>query len=361
MMDRRKIAVVDPASHVLPYDFFYIEELVKRGYSVEFYGSYTAYNADYLDALRTLDVPVHLYRISRTSAPRWRALVNYSLLLVHLLLGRYRWIHFQAGIAIFLELPFLMLLRKRIIRSVHDDVPHGSNRRIDLSLLLFAVLARRLVFLSQFVMRRFARNYPEKIYRKGILIPHGITPIGKSPNEAIINLTTLERAVVFVGRVQRYKGIEIFEHLVEKLKGEELAFEIHGKWDSSLSGTKARLADLGVIIRDTYLSHDDLSSLLMRRPIFILPYTGGSQSGVFYALLAYSHLMVASTACDSGEVLGQISGVRLTFSPGDATGAAEAIRQVLARHEQASIAIQHIRDKHRWDVAMLQIGRIYDD
>ena len=117
------IAVVDPGSFVLPYDFQLVQALAARGDAVDFFGSRTRYNGELLEAMRRLPgVTVHDRALSRTVAPRWKGALGYLALWSSLWLRRDRFdafnLQFSAGWL--LELPFLWALRKRLVFTVHN-------------------------------------------------------------------------------------------------------------------------------------------------------------------------------------------------------------------------------------------------
>lgn len=355
-----RIALVDPASWVLPYDYFYVRELVHRGYTVDFYCSRTQYNADFLDSLRALGVVVRTYDISRSVASRWKALPEYWRMLSDVTCQSYRWVHFQFGIAILLELPFALILRRRLIITIHDDIPHGSRKSIHMPTLLLCSVARRIVFVSPFTLRRFCANYPARLHDKVVLMQIGLMPISDVASTVSTSSELPERTVIFFGTVKPYKGIGIFDGLVDILKEDQFRLEIHGKWDPSLLYQKDSLAAKGVHIYDRYLPRDEIDVLLNRSAIFILPYVGGSQSAVFYSLLAHGRVMVASLACDSGVVLSEINDHQLTFTPGDAASAAQAIRRGLRDYASIAKRLREIAVRYRWDAVMANVATLYE-
>src|SRR6476659_3339152 len=81
----QRVAVVDPGSFVLPYDYQLVKSLARRGQGVDFYGSRTRYNAEFLEAMPALPgVAVRAASISSTVAPRWRGALAYVGLLLKL-------------------------------------------------------------------------------------------------------------------------------------------------------------------------------------------------------------------------------------------------------------------------------------
>ena len=127
-----RVALVDGGSFVLPYDYQLAETLSAQGIEVEFHGSRTRYNGEMLEAMRRLPgVTVHDRALSRTVAPRWQGALGYLALWLGLWWRRRRFdainLQFSAGWP--LELPFLWALRRRLVFTVHNAVPHGFTGR----------------------------------------------------------------------------------------------------------------------------------------------------------------------------------------------------------------------------------------
>jgi hypothetical protein len=144
-----RVALIDGGSFVLPYDYQLAETLAGQGAEVEFHGSRTRYNGELLEAMRRLPgVTVHDRALSRTVVPRWKGALGYLALWCSLWLRRDRFAAFnlQFSAAWPLELPFLWALRKRLVFTVHNAVPHGFSGRRHAPTERIARLARTLVF-----------------------------------------------------------------------------------------------------------------------------------------------------------------------------------------------------------------------
>ena len=73
-----RVAVVDGASFVLPYDHELVKALASQGRAVRFFGSDTRYNAELMDAMAALPgVEVQRRPVSGSVTSRGRGVVNY--------------------------------------------------------------------------------------------------------------------------------------------------------------------------------------------------------------------------------------------------------------------------------------------
>ncbi|HFN5758622.1 TPA: hypothetical protein ACHFML_004596, partial [Escherichia coli] len=84
---RKKIAIIDPASYALPYDYFYIKSLCTY-YDIDFYCSHTKYNPEYIEKIKSLDgVNVYLFNVSNTN--KFVGTINYLRLLFFVFINKY--------------------------------------------------------------------------------------------------------------------------------------------------------------------------------------------------------------------------------------------------------------------------------
>jgi glycosyltransferase involved in cell wall biosynthesis len=303
------VAIVDGGSFVLPYDYQLVRALAARGEAVAFYGSRTRYNGEFLDAMRTLPgVTVVDHGVSGTVAPRWRGALAYLALLLKLLWHgpRHRVVNLQFSAWWPIELPVLALLRRKLVVTVHNAVPHGHMGVQHRPTRWIAALARTLVFVSEATRDDFMRRYGERFRARSIVLPHGLLPI--APELGPVDYAARDaapRALVFWSTVRPYKGVELFAELARApaIRARGVALRVVGKWDAELAPLRAELQGLGVQVDDRYLDRDALLRLLSEDVVFLLPYRDASQSGALYALLNHACLFVCADAGDLGAFM----------------------------------------------------------
>jgi glycosyltransferase involved in cell wall biosynthesis len=307
-MSATRVAIVDPGSFILPYDFHLMKRLVARGHAVDFYGSQTRYNEEFLDAMRKLPgVQVHAARISSTVASRWRGALAYVGLLLRLLrhAGRYDTVNLQFSGFWPAEWLVMAVLGRRFVFTVHNAVPHGFAGDQHLPTLRLARLARTLVFVSESTRDDFMRRYGDEFRAKAEVRPHGLLPV--TPDAPVVPYQQAGRpqALVFWSTVKPYKGVELFADLARSssIRERGLSLEVFGAWSPELHGLRDELHALGVTVRDGYLPEADLLALLRRDVVFVLPYHSASQSGAMYSLLAHGRLFICSDVGDLGAFM----------------------------------------------------------
>ena len=360
----RRIAVLDGGSFALPYDHELIGALTRRGAEVDFYASRTRYNDHFLEALRAMaGVRVVARAVSRTTAPRWRGVLNYLALLLGLWRERRRVdvVNLQFSVLWPLELPFLWALRKRFVFTVHNAVPHGHAGRRHRPTAWLAGLARTLLFASAATRDDFARRYGARHLAKSVVLPHGLLPL--EPGFGAVAYRPLRRptALVFWSTVKPYKGVELFAALArsDAFRRRGLALEIHGAWAPELASLRAEMERLGVRIDDRYLDAAGLRHLLERDVLFVLPYVQASQSGALYTLLNHGCHFLCTDVGDPGAFLRRHELQGLLLHERSAEAVLACLDHLQANAEAVAAAFARAQAQCAWDAALQPAQAVY--
>ncbi|HEY0820249.1 MAG TPA: glycosyltransferase [Rhizobacter sp.] len=304
----KRLAIIDPGSFVLPYDFHLVKGLAANGRGVDFYGSTTRYNGEFLDAMRALPgVQVMARAISSSVASRLGGALAYALQLASVLLraGRYGTVNLQFSGFWPLEWLVFGLLRGKFVFTVHNAVPHGFTGAQHAPTRRLADLARELVFVSEATRDDFLQRYGEHYRARATVLPHGLLPV--TPQAEVVPYGRLPppQALVFWGRVQPYKGVELFRELARsvEIRRRGLALAVHGAWSPELRPLQDELRAEGVDLREGYLDDTQLLDLMAQDAVFLLPYQHASQSGVLYALLAHGRVFFCTDTGDLGAFM----------------------------------------------------------
>ena len=358
------MALVDGGSFVLPYDYQMARALVAQGIEVDVFASRTRYNGEFLEAMRGLaGVAVRDRAISRTVAPRWRGALAYLSLLLDLWRRRrgYAVVNLQFSVFWPLELLVLWPLRRRLVFTVHNPVPHGFAARRHAPTAWLAALAGKLVFVSRFSRDDFIARYGERYRAKSELIAHGTSPVQPGLGALPYAPSGPPEALVYWSTVKPYKGVELFTELArsERIKAAGLGLEIHGAWDASLQPLRDELIALGVTVEDRYLDPSQLLALLARNVVFVLPYRQASQSGALYALLHHGRLFMCADSGDLGDFMRRF-GLEAMLLEGRSADAVADVLARLRRDEPAiATAFQAAQDASTWAAAAAAIARVY--
>jgi len=360
-----RIAIVDPGSFVLPYDFQLVQALAHDGREVDFYGSTTRYNGELIDAMSGLPgVRVWARPISRSVAPRWRGALAYAAQLVSLLrhAGGYRTVNLQfIG---FWPLDWLVFgsLRRRFVFTVHNAVPHGFDGERHAPTQRLATLARTLVFVSEASRDDFLRRYGEAFRSKSQVLPHGLMPA--TPQSAVQPYRPMAtpRRLVFWSRVQPYKGVELFRDLAraDSVRERGLSLAVHGAWSPELADLREELAGLGVALDDRYLDDERLLALLSAPDtVFLLPYLRATQSGALYTLLAHGRVFFCTDTGDLGAFMRRFGLEGLLLTERSVAGVLRCLDFLAAHPVEVAEGFNRAQQALRWDRLLAGAPRAY--
>jgi glycosyltransferase involved in cell wall biosynthesis len=168
----------------------------------------------------------------------------------------------------------------RYATIVHDARAHpGDPTALVNSILgLAAVRADRVITLSEAVtaqLRATGRLAPDKIVT--LFLPdlnYGPLPV-RGPREPDTPLRLL-----FLGRIEPYKGLRLFVDSVEALRRGGIAVEAGVFGEGDMGAECGRLRALGAEIINRWLSDDEIASILARYDAMVLSHVEASQSGV---------------------------------------------------------------------------------
>ena len=358
------VAIVDGGSFVLPYDHGLIGGLVRQGRRVDLFASRTRYNAEFLDDLRTVPgVTVIDRAVSGSVSSRLRGVAAYAGLLLALWRQRQRFhsINLQFSVLWPLELPLWGLLRRQLVYTVHNAVPHGHRGLQHAPTRWTARLARQLVFVSAATRDDFLRRYGERFRTKATVLPHGLLPV--APRDAVqpVRRCAQPQALVFWGTVKAYKGIELFAELARSADWQThgLALEIHGRWDTELHPLRDELIALGVQVEDCYLDAAAMRTLMARPVLFVLPYRDASQSGALYTLLHQGCTFACSDAGDLGAFLRRFNLHGLLLPERSAAAVLQAIRHLRQHAAAVAQALQNAQQQTTWDITGADATNVY--
>lgn len=359
------IAIVDPGSFVLPYDYQLVRALAARGDQVEFYGSTTRYNGEFLDAMRGLrGVTVRARAISSSVVPRWRGALAYAAQLAALLWNarRYGVVNLQFSGFWWAEVVVFGLLRRRFVYTVHNAVPHGFTGVQHAPTRRLAALARSLVFVSESTRDDFLQRYGEPYRAKSHVLPHGLLPVTPQAGVVPYGVDGPPRALVFWSRVQPYKGVELFAELARsaELHRRGLALAIYGAWAPELHGLRDDLRRAGVEIHDDYLSDAQLLALLAQDAVFLLPYQRASQSGALYALLNHGRVFFCTDTGDLGAFMRRHGLQGLLLRERSAEAVLACLDHLAQHREEVLQALARAQAALGWDRLLAEAGQAYE-
>lgn len=352
----KTIAVVDPASYTLPYDYFYLSE-VSKYYKIDFYYSITKYNYEYIEKLKAnKNINFIEYSISSSVVNRVIGIISYTKMLIQIYLKKseYNKIHFMWNIFLPIEKVFFKLYGDKFVFTFHNNVPHSFKGKIFKPYKKINKLAQKKVFVSNFTKEKFMSDYEN--FGEYYLLSHGIMPISDENKKIDISMPSDD--IYFWGRVEEYKGIDIFQNFLTNYK-----VKIYGKWSINLSKLKNVLNNKeNIEVVDSYLSNDELVDLLCSDNIFILPYIDATQSGVLYTLLAYEKVFISSNVGENSIFLKENGLDSLIFNRKNEKSIIEAFEFAKNNYKDIKEKLSIIKNQYKWGNIMTEskIKDIYE-
>ncbi len=175
----------------------------------------------------------------------------------------------------FWDLPFILffkILKRKVVITAHDGILHdGENGKLLSFLNKFEIKsADELIVLTEFVKQLIIKKFQYK--NKIHVIPHGLIE-----NKFIKRKDqTGSKNLLFLGRISKYKGVELLIESVSEISESIDKLIIAGKSIYNINyGNHPKIE-----IQDNYLSDQEIGELLSWADVLILPYLEGSQSGV---------------------------------------------------------------------------------
>ena len=268
----------------------------------------------------------------------------------------YKKIHFIWSVFFIFEFFLFFSIKEKLIFTFHNDVPHSYKKKVYWPYKIIAKLASKVVFVSQYTMNNFIENYGPNT--DCYLIQHGLMPIDTLDSVKQVNNIQIERKLLFWGRVEEYKGVDLFEGFTANYP-----VEIYGKWSPQLADLKGKLAlKSDIFINDNYLELDELATMLSRDVVFILPYKDATQSGVLYTFLAYGKVFISSDVGENKNFLIKHGLSELIFDRNNPESIKRAIDYAFNEYSKIKLQFLEIKNEYKWESIMNDktIDTLYD-
>lgn len=301
----------------------YIPEITCEKHSLVDYKTLKFYG--YNNVRRYLSLFIFLIKIF------WRGIISkYSALL---LFGYTSWDYYIARV--------WKLTGKKLYFVVHDGKLHvgENNMRNQKRLLYIMRQSHNLIFLSEYVRNMIRLSY-------GIDKPYHIAPHGLIDYGMVMSEIHEKPVLLFLGRVSRYKGIDL---LIDSLKYIPDVYEklvIAGKWEYAVPD----ISNPKIEIINKWLSEAEIIDFISKADIMLFPYIEATQSGVATLAINYLKPVVAFNVGAFKEQFDKNSA--LLIDTIDAESFADGITQLCIdkdRRLSMKLEMEKLKKKYSWD------------
>jgi len=214
---------------------------------------------------------------------------------------------------------------------IHDADPHPGDPTalVNRWLLRDARHADCVITLSQHVTDTLTqRGIVEAARVRTLFHPmlgaNGERAAGARPGGAV--------ALLFFGRIMRYKGLPLFVEACEILRQEGRSFALGVVGEGDMTGLRERLERLGADVVNRWVAHGEIAAVMGRYDAVVVPSTEASQSGVVGLALGHGlPAIVTPVGGLPGQVEGGVTGLIAAFATADAI--ADEMRRFLVEED----------------------------
>ena len=271
-------------------------------------------------------------------------------------------------------LDLLLPRSARVVLTVHDPQPHPGEDNAATRLFAWSNRWRvdGYVLLNESQRQGFIARHRLDPARVAMVplgvfddVMHAVRPLA-----VVDGLEHLDgnagRYLLFVGRIQRYKGVgTLLEAYASIAPGIRAPLVIAGA-GSFTADEKRRIAELGdgsLTVVNRWLSDTEIASLVAAARFVVLPYTSASQSGVIPLASAFG---VPAIASDAGGLVEQVVDGKtgLLCMAGDVASIAAALERASAMKESERAAMseqcrEHAHTEWGWTSLAARLGAFF--
>jgi glycosyltransferase involved in cell wall biosynthesis len=205
----------------------------------------------------------------------------------------YQWLKLP-NVDFFIMITIRKLTKAKLIFTAHNLLPHDSGdifRKIFIKIYTFV---DAIIVHTNRTKEELIKDF-NLDKNKIIVIPHGLLESNR-PN--IIKKNCKEKSdeisLAFIGHLHHYKGIDLLIDAWKKYHVDnngKLHLTIAGKGNVDFKGINF-LEDTTIINR--FLEEDELTDIIQKSDVIIMPYRKISQSGVLLSVLSYRKAIIVT-------------------------------------------------------------------
>lgn len=197
----------------------------------------------------------------------------------------------------------LYLLRKRMVLTMHDPIPHSSNTDFINRFHRWVAfkLIKNFIVLSQSLKENFINTY--KLYNKNV----SVSRLGTY--DVLLNvkpqkIETSSSYILYVGSINPHKGIkflcEAMNFIKEQIPDLQLIIAGRGNFDFNIAEYQK---NLNIKVINRFLTEEELVYLIHMSKFVVCPYIDATQSGVVMSAFTLNKPVVATNVGALSEMI----------------------------------------------------------
>ncbi len=197
---------------------------------------------------------------------------------------------------------YFFLKKHKIFSTIHDLKTHVGESKILYPLYYLSIkLSSKIIILNT----RDIPNAQKLGFKKSdiAVIPHA--SFGYYKKNHTTTLRILNNSFLFIGRIEKYKGIGLLldAFAIVKIKFPNLKIVIAGQGDLTSYKKQIEAHESNLEIVNHWLTEDNIGELLLKCDFVVLPYIDASQSGIIPLAYGCEKTVVAT---DVGALAEQV-------------------------------------------------------
>ena len=263
-----------------------------------------------------------------------------------------------------IDVPMMFKYRKKMVITIHDPVPHEVTRVSRLMRILRLLTSwpvKNYILLNDAQTDDFCAYYHKKkefIHYAKLGRYDVMTLFGREEKSAY-------RTILFYGRISRYMGVDVLLNAFCKIKNKfnDVKLVIAGKGDFYFDVTPYQ-NDEQIEFRNTFITLDDLGTLIRNCEFSVCPYISATQSGVVASVLALGKPLIVTNV---GGLPAMIKEGRsgLIVEPNDIDALANAMESLLEDKSKLDSMCDFIKEvteseESSWDAIANKYMNIYN-
>ncbi len=246
------------------------------------------------------------------------------------------------------------------ISHIHDPIPHRGTKNakiIFLSQKLQVILSNKIIVYGKKLKNIIVKEYnisDDKIF----IIKHG----AYRENRNFIEISKNKKYISLLGRIDKYKGIDIFLKSIQGLDkkiDKNIKFVIGGKGDLGPYNEVIKELKDRLIIKNYLIPNEEFDDILLNSYCLVLPYKDGTQTGNIQVAYYNASPVIVSNVGSLPDLV-EINKTGYLVQPNNDNDLSEKIIQLLHNDylQMGKNSFEYYKNKLKWEEIIQNLIKI---